>query len=631
MGGEQVPFIAADAPGKKVMLLGNEAIARGCLEAGVVVGAGYPGTPSTEMLETLAEIAHFHPQIKTEWSINEKVGFEVVFGASMCNARAIAGMKHVGLNVAADAFMTACYAGAKGGCVVLSADDPECFSSQNEQDNRYYGIHALTPVFEPAWPQEAKDMVKYAFEFSEQFQAIIIFRTTTRLNHARGDVTLGEIQVLDREYAFDWDRSRWTFLPTNARVWRVKLLERMDKITEFADEFPFTSLKLSDKSRFGIVASGVPYAHAMDALHLLGVMDEVSVLKLGMVYPPPKKLIKQLLEHCDQVLVIEELEPFLENIVKQEAYEDGCCDKVQIHGKDLFPHYYEFPAELFSVKIAEFLGRESPIGAARTDLLAAPPRPPVLCPGCSHRTTYYAMKVLEKELNTHFVHSSDIGCYTLGFYKPVEGVDTCICMGASIGLANGISKLHDKTPVLAILGDSTFYHAGIPALINAVYNENSLLLVIMDNSSTCMTGFQDHPGTGIKITKEPGQKVDMEQLCLGCGVSPDKLWVADSNVLPDLVDKLREAVTAPGVRVFISRHTCALLEAGEKKKAGIRPALAAIDNDKCKECFICIRHFGCPALTLVDNKVQVDQTLCTGCKVCVDICPYEAIACKEEN
>ncbi len=624
-----VPDFALDAPGKKVMLLGNEAIARGCLEAGVVLGAGYPGTPSTEMLETLAEISEHFPQIKTEWSINEKVGFEVAFGGSMCNARSIAGMKHVGLNVAADAFMTACYAGARGGFVVLSADDPECFSSQNEQDNRYYGIHALTPVFEPTSPDEAKEMVKYAFEFSEKFEAIVVFRTTTRLNHARGDVTLGKITTLDREYAFDWNRARWTFLPTNARIYRLKLLERLEKITQFADQFPFTALTLSDKSRFGILTSGVPYAHTMDALQLLGGSAEVSILKLGMVYPPPKKLIRQLLEHCDKVLVIEELEPFLENILKQEAYEAGCCEKLEIHGKDMFPRYFEFPAELYVNKIAEFLGKQSPIPATKQGLLQSPARPPVLCPGCSHRTTYYAMKILEKELNTHFVHSSDIGCYTLGFYKPVDGVDTCICMGASIGLANGITKLHRNSPVLAILGDSTFFHAGIPALINAVYNQNELLLVIMDNSSTCMTGFQDHPGTGIKITKEPGQKVEMDKLCLGCGVMPQNLWIADSNNLPDLVTKLREAVKAKGVRVFISRHLCALQEMGERKKAGIKPPVLEINKDKCKECFICLRHFGCPALTLKEGRVEIDKTLCSGCKVCLDICPYGAIECQE--
>lgn len=625
MGAKPAPFIAKDSPGEKGIVIGNEAIARGCLEAGVLIGAGYPGTPSTETLESLALISVTNPinkNIRVEWSINEKVGFEVALGGSMAGARSIACMKHVGVNVASDAFMTAAYAGARGGFVLLSADDPSCYSSQNEQDNRFYGLHALVPVFEATNPLEAKDMIKYAFEFSEKFQTIVIFRTTTRLNHARGDITLGEIKVLDRQYGFDHDSARWTFLPTNARVYRVKLLERLKKITEFADEFPFTELCIKNGSKVGIISSGMPYAHTIDALTVLNLRDKVNVLKLGMVYPLPEKKIIELLRNCEKVLVVEELEPILETLIKKIAFEHGI--KVEIHGKDMFPQNNEFPAELVIDRIAKFYGVTSPYSEPDlTNIMISPPRPPVLCPGCSHRTTYYAMKLVESELNTHFVHSSDIGCYTLGFYPPVNAVDTCICMGGSIGMANGITKLDDR-PVFAILGDSTFYHSGIPGLINAVFNQNEIIVVIMDNLSTCMTGFQDHPGTGVKITKQPGTKVQLENLVLGCGVLPENLFVVDSNNLAALVDAFRKAVSQKGVKVIIPRHKCSLLEKGEKDAAKIPIEPYYIDIQTCKKCYLCLNNFGCPAITLDGDRVIVDQMLCSGCGVCEFICPTKS-------
>jgi indolepyruvate ferredoxin oxidoreductase alpha subunit len=617
-----LPFIAENTPGKKGIVQGNEAIARGCLEAGVMIGSGYPGTPSTEALETLAYISTFYKQIRCEWSINEKVGFEVALGGSMAGARSLASMKHVGVNVAADAFMTAAYAGARGGFVLLSADDPSCYSSQNEQDNRFYGLHALVPVFEPTSPMEAKELVKYAFEFSEKFETIVILRTTTRLNHARGDITLGEIKKLDREYGFDHNSSRWTFLPTNARVYRVKLLERIKKIKQFAEEFPFNNLDVKPGAKIGILSSGMPYAHSMDAINLLHLNDSVNILKLGMVYPLPEKMITKFLKSCQKVLIVEELEPILETLVKKIAFENNI--KVEIHGKDLLPQNNEFPAEIVIDTIAKFCGTTSPYKAPDLKgVMQAPPRPPVLCPGCSHRTAFYAMKLVEQELNTHFIHSSDIGCYTLGFYPPINGVDTCICMGGSIGMANGITKL-DKRPVLAILGDSTFFHSGIPGLINAVFNQNEIIVVIMDNLSTCMTGFQDHPGTGVKITKDPGTKVELESLVRGCGVSAENLFVADSNDLPALVDAFRKAVTSKGVKVVIPRHICALLQANENKRKKITPDPFYIDVRTCKQCYLCLNNFGCPAITLEGKKVVVDQNLCTSCGVCENICPTKS-------
>ena len=627
-----LPHFAVSNPGSHVILLGNEAIARGILEAGVIIGAGYPGTPSSEILSTLAEMYPYFSHLKIEWSINEKVAFEVAYGGSMSNVRSIAVMKHVGLNVASDAFMTAAYAGARGGMVVVSADDPNCYSSQNEQDNRYYGLHALVPVFEPATPQEAKDLIKYAFDFSERFQTLVIFRTTTRLNHGRGDVVLGEIKNINREYGFDWDRSRWVCLPSHSRVLRLRLLERLKEISDFADNFPFNSLQISKKKfngkKIGFISAGVPYSHLIDALNHFGIKDDVSILKLGMVYPLPKNLLKKLFSSVDKILVIEELEPFIENIVKQIAYEEGLSKEIEIHGKDMFPQNGEFLPELYLENLADIMDLEYSRIPVPNDMIVIPPRLPILCSGCSHRASFYAIKQVEKKLKTKFVNSSDIGCYTLAVYKPLEGLDTEVCMGGSIGLANGISKIQsNENPVLAILGDSTFFHSGIPALINAVYNQNNILVVILDNRSTSMTGFQDNPGTGIKITKEVGTKVNIEDLVKGCGVSSENLWVEDSNNLKNMIDKLEEAVKAKGVRVFISRHTCSLVESNEFKSKEIVPPIVKVDSEKCIGCLICVNKFGCPSIIFdqKEKKAKIEQDTCRGCKVCIDVCIHDAI------
>ena len=624
---------AKDEPGKKVIMLGNEALARGILEAGVIVGAGYPGTPSSEILSTLAIMKEFNPHLKLEWSINEKVGFETAYGASMCDVRAVACMKHVGVNVASDAFMTACYAGARGGMVLISADDPNLYSSQNEQDNRYFGLHALVPVFEPSTPQEAKDMIKYAFDFSEQFHSLVLFRTTTRLNHGRGDVSLGNIKQIDRDYSFDWDRSRWVCLPSHSRVLRVRLLERLELISEFADEFPFNSLKLSDEkingTKYGFVTAGIPHGHLVDALNYFGILYKVSILKLGLVYPPPKNLIKKLFDNVDEILVVEELEPFIENILKQYAYEEGLSTEILIHGKDYFPQNGEFSAELYLEIISEFIGIEYKRNPVPEKMLIIPPRLPILCPGCSHRATFYAIKQVEKKKKTKFVNSSDIGCYTLAVYKPLEGLDTEVCMGGSIGLANGITKVqHEGNPVLAILGDSTFFHSGIPALINAVYNQNEMLVVILDNRSTSMTGFQENAGTGIKIDSTPGTRVILEDLVKGCGVKEENIWIQDSNDLNELTNKLEEAVDTKGVRVLISRHVCSLIEINQMRAQHIKPPKIVVDHEKCIGCLICVNRFGCPAINFDEElkKATIDQNTCRVCKVCIDVCPQQAIS-----
>ncbi|MBD3256406.1 MAG: indolepyruvate ferredoxin oxidoreductase subunit alpha [Candidatus Lokiarchaeota archaeon] len=625
-----IPFYALDKPGEKGVVLGNEGLARGVLEAGVRVASAYPGTPSSEIMETLAIMHKYHPIFDIEWSTNEAVGFQVALGASMCNARAFACMKHVGLNVAADGFMTATYAGAHGGFVTLSADDPNCYSSQNEQDNRYYGLHSLCPVFEAINIQEAKDVIKYGFDFSEEHQTIVMMRTTTRLNHARGDLKLGKInRIENRTYDFDKDRERWTFLPTNARVQRVKQLERYEKLRKLSNKFPFTELKINDGSKIGIISSGIPYSYVNDALLKLDQFNKVSILKLGMVFPQPERLMEKLFDHCEKVIVVEELEPFQEDFAKKLAYE--LDSSVEIVGKQYFPRNGELDLGKTVKGMVKALNMVNPIVDIAVDTKnfhKASPRPPVLCPGCSHRNTFYALKLMEKRLGKSFVYSSDIGCYTLGFYKPIEAIDTCICMGGSIGMANGIAKLHSD-PVLALIGDSTFFHTGIPGLVNAVYNQNNVNVIILDNSATAMTGFQPHPGTGEKITGEPGTKIPIEQIVKGSGITDDHLWIVDSNDLNQTTKAIEEAVNTKGPNVIISRHICTLLERRINKGKKIIPV--EIDYDKCNNCMICIKNFGCPAITVKEEKVTIIERQCRGCDVCIEICPFEAIHKKNGN
>jgi indolepyruvate ferredoxin oxidoreductase alpha subunit len=622
----KLPFIARDNPGEMGIAMGNEAIARGLLEAGVVVGAGYPGTPSTEILENFTEIKKVLnlDYVKVEWSINEAVGFEVAFAASMSNARAIATMKHVGLNVAADPFFTACYAGAKGGFVFINADDPSLHSSQNEQDNRYYALHALIPMFEPSNPQEAKDMLVKAYDFSEQYETVVMFRTTTRLNHARGNLKLGPIKKLDRLYQFDHEsRSRWVHLPSIARVNRQKLLDRLDTIKKAAETFEYNKFIKKENAKLGILTYGVPYAHLVDALAFLGISDKVSILKLGMTYPQPEEMMAQFASSVQKILVLEELEPFQETALKKLCFERKI--NVEIIGKGFIPQKFELTPELIVEKVAEFVGVPNPIKKVQCeDLVQPPPRPPVLCAGCSHRSFYYALNQVEKEMKTRFVKSSDIGCYTLGYYPPVNGIDTCICMGASIGIANGIAKL-DSRPVFAILGDSTFFHSGVPALINAVYNKNDFILCILDNLATAMTGHQDHPGTGVRIDRGPGVQVSIERLVEGIGVPKDHIWTLDAFDVPAMIKGLTEAVQAKGMRVCVVRTKCALLQLADHRAKKTQPVPYQINQERCKKCRACLTIYGCPAFTMEGDTIKISKEACIGCGTCVAVCKFDAI------
>ncbi|MHA1427519.1 MAG: indolepyruvate ferredoxin oxidoreductase subunit alpha [Candidatus Helarchaeota archaeon] len=617
----------SDAPGKKVILLGNEAIARGALEAGVRIVAGYPGTPSTEIVETLAKISKTYP-IYVEWSINEKVGFETAFGGSMCGLRSAAVMKHVGLNVAADAFITACYAGARGAFVLIEADDPNCYSSQNEQDNRTFAKHAFCPVFEPSNVNEAKEMTKYAFEFSERMNTVVMLRSTTRLSHSRGDVTLGKLTPIQQKGKFDHDAKRWTFLPVNARINRKLMLKRFKKIEAEVNKVPFNKLKLNPNSKVGIIGSGLPYAYVFDYLKDNNLLNEVSFLKIATSFPPPRSLIEQLIQGIERVLIVEELEPFIEEYVQMYAKELN--PTLEIVGKELLPRNGELNPQIIEHALDIFLqGNGAQPNETKDTTITAPPRPPVLCAGCPHRACFYALKGAEKKSGRKFIYSSDIGCYTLGFYPPLETIETCLCMGASIGMANGISKSGDESPIFAILGDSTFFHSGIPSLANLVYNKSNVNVIVVDNNTTAMTGFQPHPGTGVQITGEQTKRILIEELARGLGVG--FIRVFSPYDLQEAMDAVLAAIEyTEGPTLLISRQQCSLLSTRIKKKKGETFDLYVIDTTKCNKCRICTSTFGCPAFFIDETtgEISIMENMCAGCGVCVQLCPEGAIILK---
>ncbi|MFX1298070.1 MAG: indolepyruvate ferredoxin oxidoreductase subunit alpha [Promethearchaeota archaeon] len=619
------PSFSVDSPGEKILLLGNEAIARGALEAGVRMVAGYPGTPATEIVETIAKMTEEFPDIYVEWSINEKVGFETAFGGSMSGLRSAAVMKHVGLNVAADPFVTACYAGARAGFVLIEADDPHCYSSQNEQDNRNLAKHALCPVFEPSNVNEAKEMTKYAFDFSEKLKTVVMLRSTTRLSHSRGDVTLGEIKFSKTKGNFDHDKERWTFLPVNARIYRKIMLERFKKIEEEVNNVPFNKLQLNQNSKVGIIAPGLPFAYVIDYLKENHLENEISYLKLATSFPPPRKLIIKFIRNLKRVLVVEELEPFIEEYV--HIFAKKANPTLEIIGKKLLPRNGELTPHIVEVAINKFLNKKSIIQMKEAeDIIQLPPRPPVLCAGCPHRACFYALKGAEKKFGNKFIYSSDIGCYTLGFYPPLETIETCLCMGASVGMANGISKSGEPSPIFAILGDSTFFHAGIPSLANLVYNKSNVNVLVLDNLSTAMTGFQPHPGTGVLITGKKGKRILIEDLAEGLGV--EFIRVFDPYDLKNAINLIIEAINyTEGPTLLISRRACSILDNRAKKKKEEKIDCYMIDTTKCNQCRICTSTFGCPAFFIVDetNEIKILKDSCSGCGVCVQICPEDAI------
>jgi len=595
----------------KEYLLGNAAIARGILEAGAGVVTSYPGTPASEIVESLAPVSKEY-NLHIEWSVNEKVALEVAIGASWTGVRSAAVMKHVGLNVAADPFMTLAYTGVKGGLVVISSDDPFCHSSQNEQDSRRYAQFACISCLDPADPQEAKDMTVYAFELSEELELPVLLRPTTRVSHARADVNVGrgKTKKSPTSHAFVKDPARWVALPAHARTRHSVLIEKQDAIKAALENSPWNRLVLRGEQ--GVIASGISGLYAEEAIERLE--SDVSILRIG-TFPPPDDLCAKFIKHISKVLIIEELEPVLEEYVERAAREHN--PELEILGKKTghIPRDGELDSLVARNAIADMLGltltMEEPQSLTEADEIL-PPRPPALCPGCSHRAAYYAMKQV---FGADAIFPSDIGCYTLAV--DMGTIDTCLCMGASINLASGIRFGGEDRDICCSIGDSTFLHSGMPGLLNAVYNNAKITVAILDNSTTAMTGHQPHPGTGVTATGDKTKSVSIEALAKALGA--DFVETVDPYDLNATLETFRKAKECQeGLSVVIAKQACIT----NARRAGVRRKPFRV-NDNCIGCGECV-DFGCPAIEFHEDRARINS-LCTGCGVCAQICPCEAI------
>ncbi|HRK24378.1 MAG TPA: indolepyruvate ferredoxin oxidoreductase subunit alpha [Beijerinckiaceae bacterium] len=579
-------------------LMGNEAIARGAWEAGVRVAAAYPGTPSTEILESLG--TYPASDVSAEWATNEKVALDVVIGAALCGVRALTAMKHVGLNVAADALMSQSYIGSHGGLVLIVCDDPGIHSSQNEQDTRLFARLANVPVLEPSDAQEAYDFTKLAFEISEQFDTPVIVRSTTRLSHTRSMVRVGVRSEVPGK-GFVETSTKTVTIPANARRLHPKVLEREARLARYFETSPLTRREAGE-TRFGIITASTAY------LYVKEVAPHASVLKLGASHPLPEAAIRAFAASVDRLLIVEELEPALEKDIRAMG--------IPAEGKAFFPRLGELSPELVQAGLAA-AGLMEPAAAVRSLNIEPMARPPVLCPGCPHTATYLALRGIGARV------SGDIGCYTLAAVEPLKSMDTAVCMGASIGNAIGMARSGvDTKPIVATIGDSTFLHSGIPPLIDAVYNRVNITVVILDNAITAMTGGQDHPGTGRSLRGEPTYKVDYEQICRAAGV--DWVRTVDPYQVGHMYQTLREAIVHRGVSVVIASRPCVL------DPVKIKGTPLAINPAGCVACQACM-NLGCPSLSWTEemhegrHKVMIEAASCIGCTLCAQVCPSDCI------
>ncbi|MCI9589840.1 MAG: indolepyruvate ferredoxin oxidoreductase subunit alpha [Lachnospiraceae bacterium] len=572
---------------EKKIMLGNEAYARGAWEAGVKVSAAYPGTPSTEISENLAK----YSEVYAEWSPNEKVAAEVAIGASISGVRALASMKHVGLNVAADPLYTAAYTGVGGGLVLIVADDPGMYSSQNEQDTRMIGRAANVPVLEPSDSQEAKDFVKLAYDISEKYDTPVIVRSTTRLSHSQGVVTLEE-RIVPEDKPYERNPAKYVMMPGNAKGRHLVVEDRMKKLSEDASSLSVNRAEYQELS-VGFITSGIPYQYVKEA------MPEASVLKLGMVHPLPRKLIEEFASKVDKLYIFEELEPVFEEQIKSWG--------IKAQGKEIFTLQGEYSANLIRTRV---LGEA--IEAA--EAAKVPARPPILCPGCPHRSVYSVLNRLK-------IHAAgDIGCYTLGAVAPLNVVDTTICMGASISSLHGMEKAKGREYIknwVAVIGDSTFLHTGVNSLMNMVYNKSAGTVMILDNSTTGMTGHQDHAATGKTLKGETTYAINLYHLCKAMGIEHVyEVNAFDTDALTELV---KRETARDQVSVIITKSPCVLLKGVtfENKCREI--------SDKCKKCGQCLKP-GCPALTKnADGTIKINAAMCNGCGLCRKLCKFDAI------
>ena len=578
---------------EKVIMLGNEAIARGAYEAGVKVSSAYPGTPSTEISEYLVQ---YRDDVYEEWAPNEKVATEVAVGASLAGARAMACMKHVGLNVAADPLYSVSYMGVNGGLVIVVADDPGLYSSQNEQDTRMVARAAQIPVIEPSDSAEAKDFFKTAFELSEQFDRPFIFRTTTRLAHSQGLVELQE-RVVPEDRPYEKNIQKNVMMPGNAKLRHIEIEKRNLELAEAANTLPINRVEMND-TKIGVITSGIPYQYVKEAL------PEASVLKLGMVNPLPRKLIEEFASKVDTLYIVEELDPVIEEQVKSWG--------ISAIGKEIFTVQGEYSANMLRKEILkQDLDLKQPA--------AAPGRPPILCPGCPHRSVFYTLNKLK------FHAAGDIGCYTLGAVAPLSVIDTTMCMGSSISTLHGMEKAKGKDYIknwVAVIGDSTFMHTGVNSLMNMVYNNATGTVLILDNSTTGMTGHQDHAATGKTLQGDTTYAISIPGICKAMGIK--NVYEINAFDLPLLEKTIKEEAAKDEVSVIITKTPCVLLD--KRKKP-----LYTAHTDKCKKCGMCMKP-GCPAMTKnPDGTIHIDDTMCTGCGLCKDLCKFDAIELVKEG
>lgn len=572
---------------EKVIMLGNEAIARGAYEAGVKVSSAYPGTPSTEISEYLVQ---YRDDVYEEWAPNEKVATEVAVGASLAGVRSMACMKHVGLNVAADPLYSVSYMGVNGGLVIVVADDPGLYSSQNEQDTRMVARAAQIPVIEPSDSAEAKDFFKAAFELSEKFDRPFIFRTTTRLAHSQGLVELEErVEPEDRPYVKNIQKN--VMMPGNAKIRHIEIEKRNLELAEAANTLPINRVEMHD-TKIGVITSGIPYQYVREAL------PDASVLKLGMVNPLPRKMIEEFAEKVDTLYIVEELDPVIEEQVKSWG--------IKAVGKEILTVQGEYSANMLRQAILkQELGLEAPA--------AAPGRPPILCPGCPHRSVFYVLNKLKMHA------AGDIGCYTLGAVAPLSVIDTTMCMGSSISTLHGMEKAKGREYIkdwVAVIGDSTFMHTGVNSLMNMVYNKAAGTVIILDNSTTGMTGHQDHAATGKTLQGDPTYAISIPGICRAMGIK--NVYEINAFDIALLEKTIKEETAKDEISVIITKTPCVLLD--KRKKP-----LYTVHTDKCRKCGMCMKP-GCPAMTKnEDGTIHIDDTMCTGCGLCETLCKFDAI------